>query len=103
MLCFGYKVGKTNSRMKREEFLQVVSKESIEDFLRYTQSPVSEPVWTFITSGVISLMQKSCDRGTENICGNNCSRKEVQMALEGIEAEKVVESEIRMFINQLIF
>lgn len=29
--------------MKREAFLQVVSKESIEDFLRYTQSPVSKP------------------------------------------------------------
>lgn len=79
MLCFGCKVGKTNSRMKREAFLRVVSKESIEDFLRYTQSPVSEPVCTFITSGVISLiqLQKSCDRGTEDICGNNCSRKEV--------------------------
>ncbi|XP_066056812.1 condensin-2 complex subunit G2 isoform X2 [Chamaea fasciata] len=29
----------TNSRMKREAFLQVVSKESIEDFLRYTHNP----------------------------------------------------------------
>lgn len=66
-LCFGYKVGKTNSRMKREAFLQVVSKESIEDFLRYTQNPVSEPVYTFNTPGIVSLLQvqKSCDRGTE--------------------------------------
>lgn len=70
MLCFVYKAGKPNSRMKREAFLQVVSKESIEDFLRYTQSPVSEPVDTFITSGVIGLVQvqKSCDKGTETVC-----------------------------------
>lgn len=50
MLPFVYKVRKTNSRMKREAFLQVVSKESIEDFLRYTQNPVSEPVYAYITS-----------------------------------------------------
>lgn len=86
MLCLAYKVGKTNSKMKREAFLQVVSKESIEDFLRYTQNPVSEPMYTFITSGVISLLQvqKSCDKEAETICGNNCCRKEVQMALKGI-------------------
>lgn len=29
--------------MRREAFLQVVSKESVEDFLRYTQNPVSKP------------------------------------------------------------
>lgn len=55
--------------MKHEAFLQVVSKESIEDFLHYTQNPVSEPMYICITYGVISLLwvQKLCDKGTETI------------------------------------
>lgn len=38
--------------MKREEFLQVVSKESIEDFLRFTQTPVSQPWYTYLTNKI---------------------------------------------------
>lgn len=54
--------------MKREAFLQVVSKESIEDFLRYTQNPVSEPVYTYITSGVINnIGWKSCGIWNMNV------------------------------------
>lgn len=38
--------------MKREEFLQVVSKESIEDFLRFTQIPVSQTWYTYLTNKI---------------------------------------------------
>lgn len=38
--------------MKREEFLQVVSKESIEDFLRFTRIPVSQTWYTYLTNKI---------------------------------------------------
>lgn len=55
--------------MKREAFLQVVSKESIEDFLACTQNPVSKPWHMCVTNKITSLLlvQKFCDIGTETI------------------------------------
>lgn len=41
--CFVYKARKTKTTMRHEAFLRVVSKESVEDFLRYTQNSVSKP------------------------------------------------------------
>lgn len=51
--------------MKREAFLKIVSKESVEDFLRYTQNPVSKPWYMCVTKKIAS--QLFCDIGTEAI------------------------------------
>ncbi|KAK2524230.1 Ncapg2 [Columba livia] len=49
---FGYFLRKNKTMMKREAFLQVVSKESIEDFLRYTQSPVTDCLPSLMLTGI---------------------------------------------------
>lgn len=41
--CFVFKARKTKTTMRHEAFLRVVSKESVEDFLHYTQNSVSKP------------------------------------------------------------
>lgn len=38
--------------MKREAFLQAVSKKSVEDFLRFTQISVSKPWYVCMTNKV---------------------------------------------------
>lgn len=42
-LFFVYVARRNKTTMKREAFLQAVSKKSVEDFLRFTQISVSKP------------------------------------------------------------